>query len=206
MTSNKFIILSARITSFVFHPLLIPTIGFLLLFNTDFYFTLIPWTIKRMILLIVFLSTCLLPAFSLGFLGYSQKIDLKMEKSTDRIFPLILSSIFYYSGYMILDRLPIFPIYKFFLIASILVQIALMFVSMIWKISAHSAAIGGLLGGVMAISFLLNENPVYLILGLILISGMVGSSRLILEKHNNRQVYFGFLLGFLIMFSVFLYV
>jgi len=205
MTSLKTINSLARTISLVFHPLLIPTIGFLLLFNTEFYFALIPWTIKRMILLIVLLSTCLLPALAIGFLSYAQKIDLSMDKNTDRILPLILSSIFYYSGYMILNRLPIFPVYKFFLIASILVQVALMFVTMVWKISAHSAASGGLLGGVMAISYLMQENPVQLIIGLILISGMVGSSRVILQRHSSLQVYSGFLLGFLIMISVFLY-
>jgi hypothetical protein len=206
MTSSKILILFARIVSLVFHPLLIPTIGFIMLFNTELYFALIPWTVKRMILLIVFLSTCLLPALSIGFLSFARKIDLDMDRNTDRILPLILSSIFYYSGYMILNRLPVFPIYKFFLVASILVQVALMFVSMVWKISAHAAAIGGLLGGVMAISFLLQENPFHLFIGLIIVSGMVGTSRLILEKHSNMQVYTGFLLGFLIMISLFLYI
>ncbi len=206
MTNNKILSASARITSIVFHPLLIPTLGFLLLFNSGFYFTLIPWGLKRMILMVVFLSTCLLPALSIGLLGINQKIDLKMDKNSDRILPLILSSIFYYAGYMVLQRLPIFPIYKFFLVASILVQIALLFISLKWKISAHSAAIGGLLGGFLAMSFLFQENPLLILTLLVLISGMVVTSRLILEKHTNSQVYSGFLIGFLIMISVFLYI
>jgi membrane-associated phospholipid phosphatase len=206
MTDNKILSTSARITSIVFHPLLIPTLGFLLLFTSGFYFTLIPWSLKRMVLMVVFLSTCLLPAVSIGLLGINQKIDLKMDKNSDRILPLILSSIFYYAGYMVLQRLPIFPIYKFFLVASILVQIALLFISMMWKISAHSAAIGGLLGGFLAMSFLFQENPLLILTLLVLFSGMVGTSRLILEKHTNSQVYSGFLIGFLIMISVFLYI
>jgi len=206
MTDNKILSTSARITSIIFHPLLIPTLGFLLLFNSGFYFTLIPWSLKRMVLMVVFLSTCLLPALGIGLLGINQKIDLKMDKNSDRILPLILSSIFYYAGYMVLQRLPIFPIYKFFLVASILVQIALLFISLKWKISAHSAAIGGLLGGFLAMSFLFQENPLLILTLLVLISGMVGTSRLILEKHTNSQVYSGFLIGFLIMISVFLYI
>ncbi len=203
---NKILSASARITSIVFHPLLIPTLGFLLLFNSGFYFTLIPWSLKRMVLMVVFLSTCLLPALGIWLLGINQKIDLKMDKNSDRILPLILSSIFYYAGYMVLQRLPIFPIYKFFLVASILVQIALLFISLKWKISTHSAAIGGLLGGFLAMSFLFQENPLLILTLLVLISGMVGTSRLILEKHTNSQVYSGFLTGFLIMISVFLYI
>jgi hypothetical protein len=206
MTTNKIISGTARIISILFHPLLIPTLGFLLLFNSGLYFTLIPVAMKKMVLLVVLLSTCIFPALSIGFLGLSSKFDLNMNKNTDRVLPLILSSIFYYSGYLVLRRLPIFPIYSFFLVASILVQIALLLISLGWKISSHSAAIGGLLGGFIALSFLFQENPLLILIALVLISGMVGTSRLILVKHTNEQVYSGFLLGFGIMITVFMYI
>src|SRR5665648_1132116 len=114
----------ARVTSIVFHPLLIPTIGFLLLFNSGFYFALLPWSVKQFVLLVVFLSTCVLPALSIGLLALNQKFDWNMEKNTDRVLPLMFSSVFYYIGYLILQRLPVFPIYNFFLIASILVPVS----------------------------------------------------------------------------------
>jgi len=100
---------------------------------------------------------------------------------------------------MILQRIPIYPIYNFFLVASILVQIALLIISLRWKISAHAAAIGGLTGGFLALSIRMNENPLMILALLFLIAGFVGTARLILEKHTNIQVYAGFLLGFLIM-------
>lgn len=196
---NKAISLTARVTSILFHPLLIPTLGFLLLFNSGFYFAVIPWSLKRFILLVVFLSTCILPALSIGLLSFSPRFDIKMEKGTDRVLPLILSSFFYYIGYLILQRVPLFPIYQLFLIASILVQIALIIISLRWKISAHSAAIGGLVGGFFALAFRLQESPVLILITLIFIAGMVGTARLILEKHTSSQVYAGFLLGLLIM-------
>jgi len=189
----------ARVTSIIFHPLLIPTIGFLLFFNSGFYFALLPSSVKKYMLMVVFLSTCVLPAISIGILSLSPKFDLSMEKSTDRILPLLLSSIFYYLGYLILEKLPVFPIYNLFLIASILVQIALIIISLKWKISAHSAAIGGLIGGVSALSYRLQENPVLVLSLLILVAGLIGTSRLILSKHTNSQIYAGFTLGFLII-------
>ena len=203
---NKTLALSAQITSFIFHPLLIPTIGFLLLFNSGFYFALIPWTIKQYILLVVFLSTGVLPALSIALLSMSPKFNSKMDLSTDRVLPLIISSIFYYTGYLILKRVPLFPIYQLFLLASILVQIALLIVSLRWKISAHAAAIGGLLGGFISLSFRLQENPSAILIALILIAGSVGTARILLEKHNNAQVYSGFLTGFLIMDFVFYFI
>lgn len=193
----------ARITSFIFHPLLIPTLGFVLLFNSGFYFSILPWKVERLVLLIVFLSTCALPALSILLLSFSPRFDISMEKSTDRVLPLMISSVFYYLGYLVLQRMPVFPIYNFFLIATVLVQISLLVVSLKWKISAHSAAVGGLVGGFSGLSFHLQENPMMILIFLILIAGLVGSSRLILGKHTSAQVYAGFLLGFLIMNLVF---
>jgi membrane-associated phospholipid phosphatase len=199
MNDNKILSPLARFTSVIFHPLLIPTFGFLLLFNSDFYFSILPWNVKRYMLLVVFLSTCVLPAISILILSLSPKFDLKMEKNTDRVLPLFVSSISYYLGYLLLKRLPVFPVYNVLLIGSVLVQIALIPISMRWKISAHAAAIGGLVGVVLGLSFRLQENPVYLLSLLILVAGLVATSRLILEKHTQSQVYAGFLTGFLIL-------
>lgn len=190
---------ASRITSLLFHPLLIPTWGFLLLSNFGFYFALLPWSVKKLLLLVVFLFTCLLPALGIWLLSLSPRFDLKMEKSTDRIVPLLMSSVSYYLGYLILERMPLFPIFNLFLIASVLVQIVLIAISLRWKISAHSAAIGGLIGAFMGLSFRLQENSLLILSCLILVAGMVGSSRLILLKHTNSEVYAGFTLGFVIL-------
>jgi membrane-associated phospholipid phosphatase len=196
----------SRITSLLFHPLLIPTWGFLLLSNSGFYFAMLPWSVKKFLLLIVFIFTCLLPALSIGLLSLSPRFNMKMEKSTDRILPMLISSICYYMGYLILERMPLFPLFNLFLVASILVQIALILVSFKWKISAHSAAIGGLIGGFMAMSFRLQENPVLILSFLILVAGMVGTSRLILLKHTKAEVYAGFTIGFMILDLIVTYI
>ena len=189
----------SRMTSIIFHPLLIPTWGFLLLSNSGFYFAILPWSVKKFLLLIVFIFTCLLPALSIWLLTLNPKFDIKLEKSTERILPLLMSSFFYYLGYLILERMPVFQIYNVFLIGSVLVQIMLIIVSLKWKISVHLAAIGGLIGGFVGLSFRAQENPVLILSFLILVAGMVATSRLILLKHTNSQVYAGFTLGFLIV-------
>ena len=189
MNNNKTLLLTARVTSLVFHPLLIPTFGFLLLFNSDFYFSIVPWNVKKYMLLVVFMSTCVLPAISILILSLSPKFNLNMEKSTDRVLPLFVSSIAYYLGYHLLKQLPVFPVYNVLLIGAVLIQMALIPISMRWKISAHAAAIGGLLGGILALSFRLQENPVFLLSALILAAGLVATSRLVLEKHTKSQVY-----------------
>jgi len=150
-------------------------------------------------ILVVFLSTCVLPAMSILILSLNPKFNLNMEKNTDRVMSLIITSVSYYLGYLLLKRLPVFPVYNVLLIGAVLVQIALIPISMRWKISAHSATIGGLVGGILGLSFRLQENPVHLLSVLILIAGLVGTSRLILQKHTESQVYAGFFTGFLIL-------
>ena len=206
MNKNKTLLLIARVTSLVFHPLLIPTLGFWLLFNSNFYFSILPWNVKRYMLLVVFLSTCVLPALSILILSINPKFNLNMEKNTDRILSLLISSISYYMGYLLLKRLPVFPVYNVLLVGAVLVQVALLPISMRWKISMHAAAIGGLVGAILALSFRLQENPVFLLSLLILAAGLVATSRLILEKHSLPQVYTGFLTGFLILSLVIIFI
>lgn len=196
----------AKGISFVFHPLLIPSIGFLFLFYSGFYFSMLTWDVKRFILLIVFFTTCLLPLLTLALLSFNKRFNLAMGKSTDRVMPLMFSAIYYYIGYYLLGRLPIFPIYRVFLISTILVIILLMIVSLRWKISNHMAAIGGLTGALVALSLRLQINTSIVISLFFLIAGLVGSSRLLLKKHNSLQVYTGYALGFIVMFSILMFV
>ncbi len=202
MNENKFLLTSARVVSAIFHPLLIPTLGFLFLFSSGFYFSILPWALKKYMLLVVFITTCFLPAISIFILSINSKFDINMQKNTERTLALLISAICYYIGYLFLKRVPSFPIYNIMLLGSVLVHIVLLPVSMRWKISFHSAAIGGLVGGVLALAFRLRENPVFLLSSLILAAGLIGTARLILSKHTVQQIYAGFLTGFLILFLV----
>jgi len=192
----------AKTISIIFHPILIPTLGFLLLFNSGFAFSIISWEAKRFVLLAVLFSTGILPLISVAILALNPKFDISMEKSRDRVFPLLSSSIFYYVGFVLLNRMKAFPVFKLFLVASVLVIIALMLISFKWKISLHMAAVGGITGTILALSFRSGVNPIWSILLVILISGVVGTARLALNKHNFKQIIAGYGLGVLILYFV----
>lgn len=192
----------SKIISIIFHPVLIPTLGFLLLFNSGFYFSMLTWEAKRYVLLVVLFSTGILPMLSVAILALNPKFNISMEKSQDRIIPLLSSTVFYYLGFMLLSKMKAFPVFKLFLIASILVIVVLLLISFKWKISNHMAAIGGMAGALLALSFKNGVNPLYAIIAIILISGAVGSARLILNKHNINQIISGYALGFSILYLV----
>jgi len=186
----------ARGISVVFHPLVMPTLAFLLLMNSGFYFALLSFEAKKIILMIVFLSTFVLPVVTIALMGLNTRLKPDLDKSADRVVPMLSTAIFYYVGYYALGRLEIFPVYKVFLISSILVIVVLMMISVRWKISAHMAGIGGLVGIFIPLSLRLGLNSSFLLAILIGIAGLIGSSRLILGKHTPLQIYAGFMAGF----------
>lgn len=196
----------ATFISVIFHPILIPTFGFLLLFNSDFYFSMLTWEVQRYVLLIVLFSTGILPMLSVAILAINPKFDINMDKSRDRIMPLLFSSVFYYIGFILLGRMKAFPVFKLFLVASVLLIIVLLIISFRWKISNHMAAIGGLTGTIFALSFRSGVNPVYAILLVVLVSGIVGTARLVLAKHNIFQLIAGYAIGFTILYLVIFFV
>lgn len=192
--------------SVVFHPLIMPTLAFLLLMNSGFYFALLSFDAKKIILLIVFLSTFLLPLVSIALMGLNMRFKPDLNKSPDRVIPMLSAAIFYYAGFYTLGRLQVYPVYKVFLISSILIIVVLMIISVRWKISAHMAGIGGLIGAIMALSLRLGLNS-SLILGILIgIAGLIGSSRLILGKHTPMQIYAGFLVGFSVNYLIINYI
>jgi membrane-associated phospholipid phosphatase len=193
---------AAKIISIVFHPFLIPILGFLVLFNTDFYFSVLSGDAKRFVLLVVFFTTAILPTLSVAVLALNPKFNISMENMRERVISLLMTGVYYYLGFQLLNRIRLFPVFKMFLIASVLVIVLLLMITLKWKISTHMASVGALAGTVFALSFRSGMNPLAIILGVVLISGLVGSARLFLNKHTLTQIAAGYGLGFLILYFV----
>lgn len=193
---------AANIISTIFHPVLIPTLGFILLFNSGFYFSYLSWEAQRFVLLVVFFTTCILPLLSVAVLALSPRFDVSMKRTSDRLLPYIFTSVFYYIGFMLLSKIDAYPVFKVFMLASVLVIIGLLLVSLKWKISAQMAAIGGVTGALLSLSFRTGINPVWAILLVILVSGLIGSINLLQEKHSIGQIVAGYVLGFTIIYLV----
>ena len=81
------------------------------------------------------------------------------------------------------------------LMAALIVQVLCALINVWWKISTHTAAIGGVTGGLLAFSLIFNFNPVWWLCLVITLAGMVGTSRMILRQHTLSQVVAGFFVG-----------
>ncbi len=89
-------------------------------------------------------------------------------------------------------------------------SLASIIISFFWnnfmKVSAHANGMGSLLGVVIGLLFLSNRNIELLLFIVLLLSGAVLSSRLYLKAHTQKEVWFGYFLGFftqLIAFAIF---
>jgi membrane-associated phospholipid phosphatase len=196
--------LAAKIISYVFHPLVMPIFGLLIIFNTDSYINYaVPEELKQAVLILVGTSTFILPLL-ISLLLLSRKIinNLEMETQKERIIPYSFAIAFYIFTLYMLKKAPIPPVIFNFIVGATLSIIVAFVINMKWKISAHMIGIGGLVGVLLCVSILLGiyVTP-YLILALI-IAGLVGSSRLILNVHTPSQVYAGFVIGTFCQFIV----
>ncbi len=64
--------------------------------------------------------------------------------------------------------------------------------------------IGGLLGSLIVVSYVLKYNAVPQISVLVILAGVIATCRLYLNAHEPKQIYSGFLLGLINQIGVFL--
>ena len=102
--------LLAKIVSLLFHPLLMPTLGLLMIFNLAGPINYLPLELKRVVLVIVAATTFLIPVtliplFQLS--GLIQSVYLKERK--ERFWPILMAAFSFFVGYWILSKVPIIP-------------------------------------------------------------------------------------------------
>jgi hypothetical protein len=196
----------ARLVSMTFHPMIIPTLAVIILFSIPGYISFsTPVQVRRIVIGLVFINTCIAP-FLIILLMKKAKIitDIMLNERLERIYPTVASAFFYlFTYYLIRQANLTFMLSYFIMGATILVLIGFM-VTYFWKISFHMLSIGGFTGFLISISMLLGHNMPFLIVSVILISGMLGSARIILNAHSPSQVYVGYLTGIAVMMILFL--
>lgn len=201
MQKSSFYRKLAQIISYTFHPLLMSSIAVLILYNSGHYLSVTNAAIRDTIYSIFIILTFILPAMFIPVLYYFRIISkLEIDLRKERLLPLISISIIYSLGYYFMQRVNMPPVLLSLIQSSIAVLIVSTVITVFWKISLHTTALGGLLAFVIFIGIENNLNVTLIGFIIILISGLVASSRLYLERHNSSQVYLGFLTGLIVVF------
>ena len=98
-----------------------------------------------------------------------------------------------------MKKLPVFIdkiIPEVFIVSSVLIAIALI-LTIFTKICYHSFAIGSFAGFISYISIYFAKDYIILLTSLFIIAGLIGFSKINLEKNTQIQIYYSFATGLL---------
>ena len=186
----------ARLISAIFHPILIPVYGMIVILTAPTLYNYIPLEIKKLLILIILVNNVLLPVSLLPFFVHRKLVSSWIiTDRKDRNVPLVIATILYLVTTYIFFRFPVPFFLKTYFIAIAFISLAATLINFFWKISLHAIGAGILLALVLILSFRMFTPLIWFILPVILTGGIILTSRLKLNLHNPLQVWVGYLTG-----------
>jgi hypothetical protein len=190
----------AKIISAIFHPVLMPLYGLIIILFAPTLMSYLPIEVKKIIILIFLTNNVVLSLSVIPFLRYRNIINTwEMEEKSERVIPLLIASVLYFITTYILFKFQVPVFLKAYSFASSILVLLCAVISTRWKISIHSAGSGALIATILLLSFKMHTDIEGFILSALLISGLVLSARLKLNSHEPSQVYAGFITGFVVI-------
>lgn len=196
----------------IFHPLLLPSYAFAILFFwvdlSASVVTIFPASveIKWRLWILLFIFTFLIPFLCILMFYFTKKIkNLMIQEREERIIPFLFTTLLYGVFTFLFLTNPV--LIRFIAIGVILLGIflsllVLTLVTLYWKISAHSIGMSGLVGSCLALQMVYQHHLLFLFFILIILTGLVMSARLYVEAHTPSQVWAGAGVGFFVNFFV----
>ena len=216
IVADRTLIRTARVISAIFTPFSIPFLAFLILFLFS-YLRIMPIQYKLIVLGVVYCFTILMPTLTIFLFrkinGFSPE-DLGERKR--RFMPFLLTITSYIFCLVMMHRLNIPWYMTGIILAALIMMVICIVVNLKWKLSEHMAGVGAIVGGLVSFSALFGYNPVWWLCLFILIAGVLGTARIILQHHTLGEVLVGFAVGLIcsllvlhplsnILFRVFLF-
>lgn len=196
---------TARIINILFHPLLMPTLGLLLILNSGTYLSLLDPAAKKAVLFVMALGTLLFPLMMIPVLYYRNLITSLQDASREeRFLPYLIVLILYIITFVYFVRLPLSHLIHGYALSVTILLFFLILLNIKFRICGHMAAIGGIAGLIIGL-IVLYQTPLqgFLVMTL-LAGGLTGSARLILGVQRPVEIYTGFMLGFAVVLTTLL--
>lgn len=187
-------------------------LGLLMLAN-PYMFSFSEPKAKGMIIISVVLLSIIFPLVTVVLMKFLGLINsLQMNGDKERVGPLIATGIFYLWLFVNIKGNDFIPVpFSIFVLGSIIALFIGFFISNFSNISLHTIGIGGFLMGMIIFRFnfaydqfvvksdlfgtyLVSINLILIIL--VVICGLIGTSRLFIGAHDREQVYGGYVVGF----------
>ena len=195
IVADRTLIRTARVISAIFTPFSIPFLAFLILFLFS-YLRIMPIQYKLIVLGVVYCFTILMPTLTIFLFrkinGFSPE-DLGERKR--RFMPFLLTITSYVFCLVMMHRLNIPWYMTGIILAALIMMVICIVVNLKWKLSEHMAGVGAIVGGLVSFSALFGYNPVWWLCLFILIAGVLGTARIMLQHHTLGEVLVGFAVG-----------
>lgn len=202
MGSKRKTMMAASALSAVFMPLYLPLVGMAMLFIFT-YLSILPLRYKLTVLGLVYLVTILLPRLLIKLYSHYMGVHpIHLLRREKRAIPYAISLLCYLLCYYIMIRAHVPHLIMGVAMAALGVEAVCAVLNSWTKISTHTAGIGGVAGALQAFSVIFGFNPVWWLCIILIVAGLVGTSRMILRQHTLGQVVSGFLVGVFTAFIV----
>ncbi|MEZ5069399.1 MAG: hypothetical protein R2751_00145 [Bacteroidales bacterium] len=192
----------ARLGSYLFHPLLMPSLGMLLLLNSGTYIALLDPAVKRALLTVVALGTFAFPILILPLLmvrNLERHQPWSFHQTSAR-YHLVIVQILFLITLFYFYKLPLSRTLHSYMLGINLVLMVYLLLSFRFRVSLHLMALGALAGLLLAL-FLRYQNQIQgPLICVILASGICASSLLSLEEQRPATLLAGFVSGFGVLF------
>ncbi len=197
----------APVVSILFHPMLMPTLGLLVLLNSGTYISLLDPAAKRAILFVMALGTLFFPLMMMPILYYRNLItSIQNGSREERLISQVIILILYIITFVYFVRLPLSRVIHSYVLATAITLSVVIFLGIWFKISLHTAALGGVAGLIIALIFLYETPLQGMLMIAVLAGGVTASSRLALGVCRSAEVYSGYLVGFgVVLITLLLY-
>ena len=192
---EKNIIFTARIMSMIFTPFYLPIVGLIALFIFS-YMSLLPMMYKLVMLAMVYLLTVVAPSLLIHLYRLCQGwTSHELGRKERRLVPYIISIVCYFACFFWMEYRNTPRVISIIVVMALTIQMVCALINIWWKISTHTAAIGGVAGGLVSYSIAFSFNPLWWLCFVLILAGAVGTARMILRQHSLSQVVTGFLVG-----------
>lgn len=189
---------TARVISYLLHPMVYPLLGTLIILQILPYYTGVGTL--ALSLALVFTGTYIIPA-AISFLLHRIQLipSLEMTEARDRRWPYLIGAICYYFTARYINALELPKEVYAFLLSSALIIVLHLALLFYFKPSAHLAGIGGFTGLLLAVSLKYQIGFLPFIALCFLLAGLLGSARLRLGAHTPFELAAGYVSGLVIV-------
>ena len=196
----------AKILSTILHPLLMPVYGIILVILFSFM-RFFPIRMNLYLFGLVAVFTLFVPLLAIVVLystGIISSINLRERK--DRKWPFLIAVISYIICGVLFYRFEV-PLWILGFITGGVISLLIDFIiTFWWKISAHMTGIGGFTACSVFLTQTFEMFPLYGVMLVVLAAGLLGSSRILLNRHTLGQVLAGTVNGFASIYIAMLFI